>query len=79
MCENITTKTDFEINTERILSDISVRSRVECGLTGISDLRENNRDDRMESFVLSETLKVGAVVIRRRRPVNSLVVSLPIV
>ncbi|GJE84706.1 glycoside hydrolase family 47 protein [Phanerochaete sordida] len=42
---------------ERILSDIIVRAKVDCGLTGISDLRTNNRDDRMESFVLSETLK----------------------
>lgn len=30
-----------------------------CGLTGISDLRSNTRDDRMESFMLSETLKVS--------------------
>lgn len=46
---------------ERILSDIRVRSKVDCGLTGISDLRTNKRDDRMESFVLSETLKVCVV------------------
>ncbi|KAI0649989.1 alpha-mannosidase [Trametes meyenii] len=42
---------------ERILHDITRRAKVECGLTGISDLRTNARDDRMESFVLSETLK----------------------
>ncbi|TFK55771.1 alpha-mannosidase [Heliocybe sulcata] len=42
---------------ERILNDITVRARVECGLAGIQDLRINQRDDRMESFVLSETLK----------------------
>ncbi|KZT24443.1 glycoside hydrolase family 47 protein [Neolentinus lepideus HHB14362 ss-1] len=42
---------------ERILHDITVRARVECGLAGIQDLRTNQRDDRMESFVLSETLK----------------------
>lgn len=42
---------------ERILSDIIVRAKVDCGLTGIGDLRTNHRDDRMESFVLSETLK----------------------
>ncbi|KAH9853805.1 alpha-mannosidase [Lenzites betulinus] len=42
---------------ERILHDISIRARVDCGLTGINDLRTNGRDDRMESFVLSETLK----------------------
>ena len=43
---------------ERILRDITYRTKVECGLVGISDLRTNARDDRMESFVLSETLKV---------------------
>ena len=43
---------------ERILYDITIRAKVECGLTGIRDLRDNQRDDRMESFVLSETLKV---------------------
>ncbi|KAL4075930.1 glycoside hydrolase family 47 protein [Scleroderma citrinum] len=42
---------------ERILRDITARSKVECGLAGIKDLRMNERDDRMESFVLSETLK----------------------
>lgn len=44
---------------ERILNDITIRSKVECGLAGIRDLRTNAREDRMESFVLSETLKVG--------------------
>ncbi|KAL1668072.1 glycoside hydrolase family 47 protein [Schizophyllum commune] len=42
---------------ERILFDITTRSKVECGLAGIQDLRTNKRDDRMESFALSETLK----------------------
>ncbi|KAG1892556.1 glycoside hydrolase family 47 protein [Suillus subluteus] len=42
---------------ERILRDLTVRAKVDCGLTGIQDLRTNVRDDRMESFALSETLK----------------------
>ncbi|KAF9247222.1 glycoside hydrolase family 47 protein [Melanogaster broomeanus] len=42
---------------ERVLRDIIARSKVECGLAGIQDLRTNARDDRMESFALSETLK----------------------
>jgi Glycosyl hydrolase family 47. len=33
---------------------------VGCGLTGIQDLRTNKQDDRMESFALSETLKVNS-------------------
>ncbi|KAG6331731.1 hypothetical protein ID866_7360 [Astraeus odoratus] len=52
------TKDTFYLDVgERILRDITARSKVECGLTGIKDLRMNTRDDRMESFALSETLK----------------------
>jgi mannosidase alpha-like ER degradation enhancer 1 len=50
---------------ERVLNDIIARARVPCGLTGIKDLRTNNRDDRMESFVLSETLKVACFLFSR--------------
>lgn len=46
---------------ERILHDLSWRAEVPCGLAGISDVRWNTRDDRMESFVLSETLKVNLI------------------
>ncbi|KIM46267.1 glycoside hydrolase family 47 protein [Hebeloma cylindrosporum] len=42
---------------ERVLFDLTTRAKVACGLTGIQDLRTNKRDDRMESFALSETLK----------------------
>ncbi|KAH9947270.1 alpha-mannosidase [Amylocystis lapponica] len=42
---------------ERVLSDITSRARVDCGLAGIKDLHRNTQEDRMESFVLSETLK----------------------
>ncbi|OJA16963.1 hypothetical protein AZE42_00582 [Rhizopogon vesiculosus] len=42
---------------ERILKDLIARAKVDCGLAGIQDLRTNVRDDRMESFALSETLK----------------------
>ncbi|KAI6151993.1 glycoside hydrolase family 47 protein [Pisolithus tinctorius] len=52
------TKDPFYLDVgERILRDITARSKVECGLSGIRDLRNNARDDRMESFALSETLK----------------------
>ena len=46
----------------RILFDITRRSKVDCGLASISNLRSNSQDDRMESFVLSETLKVHKVI-----------------
>lgn len=38
---------------------------MDCGLAGIQDLRTNKRDDRMESFTLSETLKVSRLGILR--------------
>lgn len=43
---------------ERVFNDILSRSKVDCGLASIENLLTNQRDDRMESFVLSETLKV---------------------
>lgn len=43
---------------EKVFSDLLLRTRVECGIAGIQDLRNNALEDRMESFVLSETLKV---------------------
>ncbi|KAJ3559837.1 hypothetical protein NM688_g94 [Phlebia brevispora] len=56
---------------ERILHDIITRAKVECGLTGISDLRTNVRDDRMESFVLSETLKYLYLLFDEENPIHS--------
>ncbi|KAF9780244.1 alpha mannosidase-like protein [Thelephora terrestris] len=42
---------------ERVLNDLEARAKVECGLAGISNLLTNTLSNRMESFVLSETLK----------------------
>ncbi|KAI0366405.1 alpha-mannosidase [Pilatotrama ljubarskyi] len=56
---------------ERILSDITRRAKVDCGLTGISDLRTNARDDRMESFVLSETLKYLYLLFDEANPLHA--------
>lgn len=47
---------------ERVLFDLTTRAKVDCGLTGIQDLRTNKQDDRMESFALSETLKVRELI-----------------
>jgi hypothetical protein len=41
-----------------VLSTLLLRTKVKCGLANIQDLRTNALEDRMESFVLSETLKV---------------------
>ncbi|KAI0637778.1 alpha-mannosidase [Trametes polyzona] len=56
---------------ERVLHDITIRAKVDCGLTGINDLRTNGRDDRMESFVLSETLKYLYLLFDEDNPLHS--------
>jgi mannosidase alpha-like ER degradation enhancer 1 len=64
-CVNQATRDPFYLDVgERILNDLIYRTKVDCGLTGIQDLRTNHRDDRMESFALSETLKVGIAPCR---------------
>lgn len=55
---------------ERVLFDLTTRSKVDCGLSGIQDLRTNKRDDRMESFMLSETLKVSPGFPRKSMAAN---------
>ncbi|ODV88106.1 glycoside hydrolase family 47 protein [[Candida] arabinofermentans NRRL YB-2248] len=42
---------------ESILKDFKERFAAPCGFAGILDIITNRRQDRMESFVLSETLK----------------------
>ena len=41
-----------------VFSDLLLRAKVECGIAGVRNLKSNTLEDRMESFVLSETLKV---------------------
>jgi ER degradation enhancer, mannosidase alpha-like 1 len=41
----------------QVLDDLQSRARVECGLATIEDILDDRLEDRMESFVLSETLK----------------------
>ncbi|KAJ6509896.1 alpha mannosidase-like protein [Mycena vitilis] len=55
---------------ERVLFDITTRSKVACGLAGIKDLRTNARDDRMESFALSETLKYLFLLFDEENPLH---------
>ncbi|KAG6872750.1 hypothetical protein C0995_006952 [Termitomyces sp. Mi166 len=56
---------------ERVLFDLITRSKVDCGLAGIQDLRTNKRDDRMESFALSETLKYLYLLFDEENPLHS--------
>lgn len=40
-----------------VLADLIARSKVSCGLATLANVETGELDDRMESFVLSETLK----------------------
>lgn len=40
-----------------VLADLTSRSKVKCGLATLANVETDQLDDRMESFVLSETLK----------------------
>ena len=40
-----------------VLTDLIARSKVKCGLATLTNVETDQLDDRMESFVLSETLK----------------------
>ncbi|OAD65804.1 glycoside hydrolase family 47 protein [Phycomyces blakesleeanus NRRL 1555(-)] len=42
---------------EMIIEDLNNRTRLACGFANIGDVRTGRLEDRMESFVLSETLK----------------------
>ena len=42
---------------KEVLTDLIARSKVKCGLATLADVETDELDDRMESFVLSETLK----------------------
>ncbi|KAH9943045.1 alpha-mannosidase [Epithele typhae] len=66
------TKDPFYLDVgARILFDINRRSKVDCGLASIQDLRTNHRDDRMESFVLSETLKYLYLLFDEENPLHT--------
>ncbi|KAF7313730.1 alpha-1,2-Mannosidase [Mycena chlorophos] len=65
------TKDTFYLDVgERVLFDLTTRAKVPCGLTGIKDLRTNARDDRMESFALSETLKYLYLLFDEDNPLH---------
>ncbi|KAF7723480.1 alpha mannosidase-like protein [Apophysomyces ossiformis] len=52
------TKDPFYLHVgEMIVEDLNNRTRVPCGFATIGDVRTGRLEDRMESFMLSETLK----------------------
>ncbi|KAI0069072.1 alpha-mannosidase [Artomyces pyxidatus] len=55
----------------RVFNDLLLRAKVECGIASIKDLRNNALEDRMESFVLSETLKYLYLLFDEENPLHS--------
>lgn len=52
------TKDPFYLDVgEMVLEDLNNRTRVPCGFASIGDVQTGRLEDRMESFMLSETLK----------------------
>ncbi|CEP14550.1 hypothetical protein [Parasitella parasitica] len=52
------TKDPFYLQVgEMVIEDLNNRTRVPCGFASIGDVRSGQLEDRMESFMLSETLK----------------------
>ncbi|KAH9824690.1 family 47 glycoside hydrolase [Melampsora americana] len=55
---------------ELVIHDLVERTWVDCGLACISDLKTGALDDRMNSFVLSETLKYLYLTFDEDNPLN---------
>ncbi|KAI0301837.1 alpha-mannosidase [Multifurca ochricompacta] len=55
---------------KKVFFDLFGRAKVECGIAGIQNLGNNALDDRMESFVLSETLKYLYLLFDEDNPLH---------
>ncbi|CAO3677182.1 unnamed protein product [Umbelopsis ramanniana] len=55
---------------EMILKDIDDRARLPCGFASLADVRTGALEDRMESFVLSETFKYLYLLFDVDHPLN---------
>lgn len=42
---------------KKVLKTLQDHARVRCGFAAVNDIRTGQNEDRMDSFVLSETLK----------------------
>ncbi|CAE6381543.1 unnamed protein product [Rhizoctonia solani] len=56
---------------ERVLLDLIRRTKVECGLSTLSNVQSGEHEDRMESFALSETLKYLFLIFDEDNKINS--------
>lgn len=57
---------------EMVLRDITRRCWTECGWTGLQNVVDGEKSDRMESFFLGETAKYMYLLYDDRHPMNSL-------
>lgn len=65
------TKDDFYLEVgERMLKDLHRRTKTPCGFAVIHDVFSGRREDRMESFMLSETLKYLYLLFDMDHPIN---------
>ncbi|KAI9010862.1 glycoside hydrolase [Phycomyces nitens] len=55
---------------EMIIQDLNNRTRLACGFANIGDVRTGRLEDRMESFMLSETLKYLYLLFDVSHPLN---------
>jgi mannosidase alpha-like ER degradation enhancer 1 len=55
----------------QVLRDLQAWVKAPCGLATIADVIENRLEDRMESFVLSETLKYLYLLFDEENPLAS--------
>lgn len=70
------TKDTFYLDVgARILRDLRKRTKVRCGFAVIHDIISGKLEDRMESFMLSETLKYLYLLFQEVDPVHDAVAS----
>ncbi|KAF1800311.1 glycoside hydrolase [Mucor lusitanicus] len=67
------TKDPFYLEVgEMVVEDLNNRTRVPCGFASIGDVRSGRLEDRMESFMLSETLKYLYLLFDADHPINTM-------
>ncbi|ORY05339.1 hypothetical protein K493DRAFT_204582, partial [Basidiobolus meristosporus CBS 931.73] len=67
------TKDPFYLEVgEMVLTDLEKYTRVKCGFASVKNVISMTLEDRMESFMLSETLKYLFLLFDTDHPVNSL-------
>ena len=55
---------------KRILKDLEKRTKVRCGFAVLHNIQTGAKEDRMESFMLSETLKYLWLLFDESNPIN---------